>query len=72
MAADHTEDDDVEAVRPSPHRKRITTPPRSAIHKHSRGMCTGDDDDRDASVSELFELPRYLKKAIREKTEGYR
>ncbi|CAL5229872.1 g13283 [Coccomyxa viridis] len=35
MVADDREEDDVEAVRPSPHRKRITTPPRKAGKQHA-------------------------------------
>ena len=54
MGANDREEDDVEAVRPSPHRKRITTPPRSVTYKRSRGMCA-DDKDQDASVAGLFD-----------------
>ena len=66
MAADHTEEDDVEAVRPSPHRKRVTTPPRSALT--STAVASVDDDENfDALLSALLELPHLLKKAIRER-----
>ena len=55
MVADDREEDDVEALRPSPHRKRITTPPRSATYS-TAGACSLTMRIQVAAAPELLML----------------